>query len=562
MRPTICGFCVWMIAAAWGQTPSLQPEAERLARSDLARVTYAPITRAATEGVSAMRYIYGAGEYVLLGAPSITLSLANGGPLGLAKKIAFDTVQEIIKEALNHPQKASRKIAKAAYDLGLDAYRQNYRLYEQFQTVGRFNEEEARQFVRNWYLQGYMSAAKGLYNDTTRYEKKDVLRTPDKLLLQQAESTAVGLARTGFGSMGSVEVDWLFKTLKTEFNVVDSAVKGSVGLGVYPPYQTFLVKSRQINAAVVAAMGGSGSGTPARLTDLGKITPDMLSIKEWEVSEGKDPATMDLIFCVDTTGSMEDDIAAVKTSAANMLDEVFAQSPDARIAMVAYRDYGSSYVTKGYPFTRDKEEMRRNLMSLDIGEGGDTPEAVYEALLHAIHTRDLGAWRDGVKKVIVLMGDAPPHTRRHTLDQVAKAAEEVDPAHVFPIAVAGADTETLRSFGEIARRTGGVMGTTATAASLPKEILKMVELGGSLADASWVNGRVEAVLGGTIEAEVEDASKVLVGMEAFVFSAKNPELVIAQGPVEKVTGRRVQVTPRAEYSVEKARLGCGVRVVR
>jgi hypothetical protein len=51
---------------------------------------------------------------------------------------------------------------------------------------------------------------------------------------------------------------------------------------------------------------------------------------------------------------------------------------------------------------------------------------------HAIYTRDLGKWRNGGKKITVLMGDAPPHTKKHTLDEVVKAAEKVDPANVFP----------------------------------------------------------------------------------------------------------------------------------
>jgi hypothetical protein len=89
---------------------------------------------------------------------------------------------------------------------------------------------------------------------------------------------------------------------------------------------------------------------------------------------------IDLIFCIDTTGSMKDDIDAVKQSASRLIDELFAASPSVRIALVAYRDYGSEYVTRGYRFTTNKDEIRGYIMGLTIGEGGDPPEAVLRGI--------------------------------------------------------------------------------------------------------------------------------------------------------------------------------------
>ncbi len=211
------------------------------------------------------------------------------------------------------------------------------------------------------------------------------------------------------------------------------------------------------------------------------------------------PDAIDLIFCIDTTGSMRDDIDAVKASASRIVDQTLAVSSSARLALVAYRDYGSDYVTKGFPFTTSRDQTQQAIAGLQLQSNTDEPEAVYQALLHAINTVDLGPWRDGVRKVIILMGDAPPHTKRHTLAEVVRAAEEVDPAHVFPIAIAGAGAETVRAFGEIANATGGAMGTTASAADLPRELLKMVRLGARMADADGANGTVAAAMGLALE---------------------------------------------------------------
>jgi hypothetical protein len=258
---------------------------------------------------------------------------------------------------------------------------------------------------------------------------------------------------------------------------------------------------------------------------------------------------------------MQDDIAAVKASASSVIDRIWETSSSVRLALVAYRDYGSSYVTRGVAFTNDKEIIRQSILGLDVAEGGDVPEAVYEGLLHAIRTIDLGAWRDGVKKVIVLMGDAPPHTRKHTLDEVVKAAEDVDPAHIFPITIAGSSPDTVRAFGEIARRTGGVMGTTRTAADLPREITRMVSIGTRFADAPYVEGRVTAVMGDTIEVQLEDGGRILPATLAVVLSTSTHGVVIAEGPVVTSEPRRATIELRALFGTESVSVGCTARIL-
>src|SRR5689334_10378403 len=47
---------------------------------------------------------------------------------------------------------------------------------------------------------------------------------------------------------------------------------------------------------------------------------------------------VDLVFVVDTTGSMGDDIDAVKADMQRILRELTARNPDRRIGVVAYRD--------------------------------------------------------------------------------------------------------------------------------------------------------------------------------------------------------------------------------
>jgi hypothetical protein len=230
-------------------------KAAEIMNTQACKINYSLVFKAGVEGTSWVRYIYGPAEYILLGSPSLALSLTNGGPLGLGKKILWDSVENIIKVAFRHPEKASKKVAKATYDMGLKAYRENYKLYKKHKKGEALSEDEARRFVINWYVQSYMVAAKKLYNDVTSYEKKDDFKNVPQLALQQFESLAIGSAKDSFGPLGEIEVSGLLKLTKGQFTVIESVIGQSAGLGAYPPYQRFKAKVLEIDNHLRNALG-------------------------------------------------------------------------------------------------------------------------------------------------------------------------------------------------------------------------------------------------------------------------------------------------------------------
>ncbi|MDR1956487.1 MAG: VWA domain-containing protein [Treponema sp.] len=117
---------------------------------------------------------------------------------------------------------------------------------------------------------------------------------------------------------------------------------------------------------------------------------------------------LDVVICLDTTGSMRNDITAIKRSVPTLLQGMAAEFSAFRVGMVLYEDYTRSlYLTKRIPFTRDIETFKKSLQAVQVGEGGDIPEAVYEALYEGI----TGFSWEAEAKIIILIGDAPPHPR-------------------------------------------------------------------------------------------------------------------------------------------------------
>ena len=128
-----------------------------------------------------------------------------------------------------------------------------------------------------------------------------------------------------------------------------------------------------------------------------------------EISPVDRPA-VEVIFVLDTTGSMGGLIAAAKEkiwSIANTLATA-DPAPTIRMGLVGYRDRGDRYVTTVTQLSDDLDAVYTQLMQYRADGGGDGPESVNQALYEAVTQPDWS--RDRVTyRVIFLVGDAPPH---------------------------------------------------------------------------------------------------------------------------------------------------------
>jgi hypothetical protein len=137
----------------------------------------------------------------------------------------------------------------------------------------------------------------------------------------------------------------------------------------------------------------------------GKGEADLLNNIE-EMIEKVEEETLDLVLCLDTTKSMENDIPHLRSSLISMLEKASSGFTRFRFGLVLYKDYFEEYLNKSYPFQEGSfSAVQRVLDGARVYGGRDIPEAVYEALHEAINAYPWSA----DKKMIILVGDAPPH---------------------------------------------------------------------------------------------------------------------------------------------------------
>lgn len=119
---------------------------------------------------------------------------------------------------------------------------------------------------------------------------------------------------------------------------------------------------------------------------------------------------VEVVFCLDTTGSMGGLINAAKQKIWAISNQIAGgkPTPQLKVGLVAFRDRGDAYVTKVFDLTDDLDTVHKNLMSFQAQGGGDFPESVNKALFDSVHQIK---WSTDKKtlKIIFLVGDAPPH---------------------------------------------------------------------------------------------------------------------------------------------------------
>jgi hypothetical protein len=169
-------------------------------------------------------------------------------------------------------------------------------------------------------------------------------------------------------------------------------------------------------------------------------------------------AQLDLVFMLDATGSMADEIQKLKSSMASVAEQIdrLPEHPDVRYGLVAFRDVGDEFVVNPYQFTSDLNAFQRSLANTYADGGGDTPESVNEALHRTLNELD---WRqDDTLRLVILVGDAPPHLD-YDWQNYSYDTDMIDAVRrgikIFPVGASNLDEQGEYIFRQLAQFTGG-----------------------------------------------------------------------------------------------------------
>ncbi|MEO8608555.1 MAG: vWA domain-containing protein [Chloroflexota bacterium] len=171
----------------------------------------------------------------------------------------------------------------------------------------------------------------------------------------------------------------------------------------------------------------------------------------------KQNTPLDVMFLLDATGSMSDEIAQLQNNILRISAQVgkLTDESNIRYGLVTYRDRGDDYITHIYDFTPDVSAFQANLNTVSAGGGGDIPESLNEGLHNAVQDVQ---WRGAdTVKLIFLVSDAAPHLDYandydYTQEMAIAAAKGIK---IHPIASSGLEADGEFIFRQIAQYTMG-----------------------------------------------------------------------------------------------------------
>ncbi|MCL2797442.1 MAG: VWA domain-containing protein [Firmicutes bacterium] len=199
-----------------------------------------------------------------------------------------------------------------------------------------------------------------------------------------------------------------------------------------------------------------GNGNTAGAVDIPPASNGLVNTITMELEDfTAKKAAIELMFVIDTTGSMGDEIAYLKAEMVDVIERaVEATGAVIRLALLLYKDIGDVYVTRYYDFTTDLAAQQAVINTVTASGGGDFPEAVDIALSEMVSKN----WSDGnTTKLVFHVLDAPPHDRPENIalfrESILKAAELG--IRLIPVASSGIDKETEFLLRSEAMLTGG-----------------------------------------------------------------------------------------------------------
>jgi len=166
--------------------------------------------------------------------------------------------------------------------------------------------------------------------------------------------------------------------------------------------------------------------------------------------EAKKIKNLDVMFMVDATGSMGDEINYLKAELEDIVGRFNREDGlTTRTGMLFYRDHGDEYVIRDFGFETDLKKVKANLMKQGASGGGDFEEAVDEAMENAIFqqqwTREVNA-----TKLMFMILDAPPHHQSAKIRRIQRSVKEAAAKGIIliPVVASGIDkpTEFLMRF--------------------------------------------------------------------------------------------------------------------
>ena len=214
-------------------------------------------------------------------------------------------------------------------------------------------------------------------------------------------------------------------------------------------------------------------------------------------AEGEAKQKIDILFLIDTTASMSNNIENAKQQLMTINNTLSGQ--DVRYALVAFGDHREDEIPTAYKttnktmWTSDVDElMNTGFSSLPKFYGGDTKETSTNSIRDVLYmTYSSNAWRDQALRVIILVTDAEPvapgkytvknHPSTYLLT-IISMDDAITACERESVCVFLADYGNTTQYSSLVSKTGGIIQSVNNSSSM-EPIAQWIN------DTPWISGQ-------------------------------------------------------------------------
>ncbi|MCL2190089.1 MAG: Hsp70 family protein [Defluviitaleaceae bacterium] len=163
---------------------------------------------------------------------------------------------------------------------------------------------------------------------------------------------------------------------------------------------------------------------------------------------------VNVVFLIDTTGSMDTYINGVKDRAIEFSNILASKGAMYKLGLIGFGDLGEKEKPSVYNFTDDVPKFQKQVKNIPRTYGGDIPESSLDALETGIEL--LKSHRDDgtARNIFILITDAPPHVPTMSGRSVANICEMLESHAVTTYVVARKDRESIDAYDPVTKPNG------------------------------------------------------------------------------------------------------------
>ena len=163
---------------------------------------------------------------------------------------------------------------------------------------------------------------------------------------------------------------------------------------------------------------------------------------------------VNVMFLIDTTGSMDTYINGVKDRAIEFSGILASKGAEYKLGLIGFGDLGEKEKPSVYNFTEDVLKFQKQVKNIPRTYGGDIPESSLDALETGVELLNAYRGEEEARNIFILITDAPPHVPTESGKSVEQIQQMLAKKSITTYVVARKDRESIESYDPLTKPGG------------------------------------------------------------------------------------------------------------